>query len=256
MLAALIVVGACDDPDRGEVADESSSSASGSASAGPTTTGAAPSRSPSPTPSATATRPVATTPPPPPPVTVEPFTFVTDVGDEPLQAPLPALPTAPGPSATLAVSAGWTGGLQTSGPQAGPFVRCGVTPPTPGTVGSLMYEVSSDGEFSEFVDVGEYYVTIVRHPGSGDRPIETQVEVYSRTPTDKLYEMWDDTGVMDVNEQQISVAASPDNRTVTFSAVTVPMTYYLTVDPDAAVTWALVQGTVACPEPPGAIPST
>ncbi|WP_324273761.1 hypothetical protein [Blastococcus brunescens] len=118
----------------------------------------------------------------------------------------------------------------------------------------LWYEVSSDGEFSQFVDVGEYYVSIVRRAGSGDWPIATEVNLWSRTATDEHYEMWDSTGVVDLDEQQISVSSSPDNRTFAFSAVTVPMTYHWTIDPDAAVTWALVQGTVGCPVSPGAIP--
>ncbi|MCZ2818016.1 hypothetical protein [Modestobacter sp. VKM Ac-2984] len=188
-------------------------------------------------------------------MTVQPLTFVSKVEDEPLQAPLPPLPTAPGPSATLTISGGWTGGLQTAGLRAAPFVRCQVIHASPRMGGDrLWYEVSSDGEFSQFVDVGEYYVSIVRRAGHGDRPIETEVKLWSRTATDEHYEMWDSTGVVDSDEQQISVAASPDNRTFAFSAVTVPLTYHSTIDPDAAVTWALVQGSVACPEPPGAIP--
>lgn len=142
----------------------------------------------------------------------------------------------------LDISAGWTGGLQTSGPAAAPFVRCQVIHATPRMGGDrLWYEVSSDREFSQFVDVGEYYVSIVRRAGSGDRPIQTEVKVWSRTATDEHYEMWDSTGIVSLDEQQISVAASPDNRTFAFSAVTVPMTYHWTIDPDAAVTWALVQ---------------
>ena len=66
--------------------------------------------------------------------------------------------------------------------------------------------------------------------------------------------MWDSTGVVSLDEQQISVASSPDNRTFAFSAVTMPMTYFWTIDPNAAITWALVQGTIACAEPPGPIP--
>ncbi len=80
------------------------------------------------------------------------------------------------------------------------------------------------------------------------------MKVWAATRTDVRYEFWDSTGVLDLEEQQIAVHASPDNRTLAFSAVTVPMTVHWTIDPDAAVTWALVQGAVACPEPPGGIP--
>lgn len=185
-------------------------------------------------------------------MTVEPFTFEREVATEPQMAPLPEFSTDPRAGASLTIGAGWAGGFLVTGPQAQQFVRCRVVWSDPRHRPSyLMYEVSTDATFSEFgVKPGEYYVRIVRQAGHAERPIETAVEVFAGTRNGDRYELWNSTTMLD---QQTAAAASPDNRALTFSAVTVTTSDDWNVDL-AGITWTLMHGAVTCPEPPGAIP--
>lgn len=217
-----------------------------------------------PTPASPSARPPTSAPlgpttppamPAPPPVTVQPFTFARSAPEEP-RAELPPLPTDNGAAATLSISDGWTGGLQTSGPPAERYVRCQVISSAPQSGYSyLQYEVSSDGRFSEFgVAPGQFYVRIIRHDGFGDRLIDSEIQVFTSTVKNIGWTLWDSTGTAgDVNQQPPAFTASPDNRTIAFAAAAVANPVSFSTDP-AGIVWTLVQGTVSCPHPPGAIP--